>query len=109
MHAGKDFEHDKRQQKHGEEAYKAGSITVPEFEHAQSPKVPLRVGHVHPDQTCVSEDVEGVDGWNDEQQCPHAFFPRKLEYGNGTDKENHGLNGRAGQHKSDPDRFAIGE
>ena len=75
MHVWQHLKHDQSQQKHGKEANKAGDVTVAEFKHAQSPEVPLGVSHVHPNQACVPEHVQGMNGWNDQQQRSSALLP----------------------------------
>ncbi len=109
MHAWQHLKHDQRQQKHGKQTHETCDITVAKFKDTQTPKGPLRVGHVHPNQTCISEQVEHVDGGQNQQQSPYSFFPREVQDGDGSDEEHHRLDGRAGEDEINANGFTVGE
>ena len=109
MHAWQHFEHDQCEQEHGKQAYETSDITVAKLKDTQAPKGPLRVGHVHPDQTCISEQVEQVDGGQNQQQGSYSFFPRQVKDSDGPDEEHHRLDGRAGEDEIDANGFTVGE
>lgn len=67
MHGRQHLEHDEGHHEHREEADEASDVTVTEFEHTQTPKVPLRVGHVHPNQPRIAEYIEEMDERNDKE------------------------------------------
>jgi len=75
VHAWQHLKHDQRQQKHGKQTHETCDITVAKLKDTQAPKGPLRVGHVHPNQPRVSEQVEHMDGGQNQQQGSRSLFP----------------------------------
>lgn len=109
MHLRKHLKHDERQEEHGKQTHKPGDVTVSEFKNTQSPKIPLRVIHVHPYESSVAKHVQGMDGWDDKKERSDTLFPRHVQYGDGADKEHHGLDGGTRKDEVDANHPAIGE
>ena len=109
MHLRKHLKHDESQEEHGKQTHKPCDVAVSEFKHTQSPKIPLRVIHVHPNESSVAEYVECMDGWDDKKKRSDSLFPRHVQHGDGADEEHHGLDSGTRKDEVDANHPAIGE